>query len=93
MRILGLCILLSLASCASKPEMVEVFVPVYRELVIPEVNRPILFTEQLTEDDKKVDGRLVQAYALTLQQLILYTEELETILEFVREQNRDYVRQ
>ena len=76
------------ATCQRKTEVIEVYVPVYRELVIPKASRPILMIDLLTEQEKQNDGEISKAYVGTVYQLLDYIQDLESILLYVESQNQ-----
>lgn len=63
------------------PHVVQVECPTPRE-----VTRPSLAIDQLSVDDAKDAGKIVQAYKATVLQLQGYALELETIIDGYRSQ-------
>lgn len=65
-------------------DVVEVPVPVAVVPNPPEVTRPILATEVLTEEQKANVGELVKAHRVALQQAITYATILERVIDVYR---------
>lgn len=65
-------------------EVVEVPVPVAVVPKPPDVSRPILATEVLTEEQKANVGELVKAHRVALQQAISYATILERVIDVYR---------
>lgn len=87
---------LLLAGCACKPEIVErtttveVKVPVPVPVPAPpDTIRPELWIYQLTDEDAKNPGKVVQYYKATVKQLQGYSQELETIIDGYRKASKE----
>jgi len=61
---------------------IEVVKPVYacpsEMLSVQKPERPILFLDLISEDDKDQPGKVVQYYKATIKQLLNYSSELES---------------
>jgi hypothetical protein len=84
---------MTLSGCSlfqSKTEYVKVSYPV---LICPEpplVERPNLFINELTMDDRENYKKVAQYYDITLQQLTHHISVLETILERYNKTSVEY---
>lgn len=56
----------------------------------PKIDRPDLPHLKLTPDDTKVDGKVVQAYAASVQALLGYSEQLESVISNYKDINDSY---
>lgn len=87
--LLSILVMASLTACWNRddivrPDVREVPVPVAYVPKPPDVKRPILATETLSEEDKKNVGVLVKAHRVALQQTLSYAEILENIVNVYR---------
>ena len=76
---------LSLTACWNRDgnirtEIKEVPVAVAYVPKPPTITRPVLATDQLTEEQKKDAGQLVKAHRVALQQTISYSSLLENVI-------------
>jgi len=81
MKLLSIPLILALAACAGKPQIIEVPVPV-KMAPPPVLVRPSLPIATLPRD--ATPGEQVDAWAVTVEVLQNYIAEIETILEGYR---------
>lgn len=84
-KIFAVLIILSLAGCCPQNKItittktVPVAVPLLYAPAPPVLARPTLPHLTISPTDEKVDGKVVQSYAASVEALIKYAEELEKI--------------
>lgn len=95
-RIITIILLLFvLVGCGTKPiriktEIQESYVPILYCPAPPEIKRPVLAIDLMTEEQLNDPGELVKHYKATIIQLQGYITELETIRDSYDESNEAY---
>jgi len=88
-------IVLLLAGCGAQPIKIntsvkETYVPIMYSPAPPDIQRPILPIQQITDDELKQDGMVVKYYKATIITLIGYSKELQKALDKYGEINKAY---
>ncbi len=95
-KILLIIAALGITSCATTHDVKlitktePVAVPLIYSPAPPVIARPDLPYLLLTPTDEKVDGKVVQAYAASVEALIGYSEQLESIVAQYKDINASY---
>lgn len=93
-KLIILATLLALAGCCTTPTITTKTVPVAVPLIYspapPVVARPELPHLTIKPQDEKNDGKVVQAYAASVEALIGYSEQLEKIVAQYAKINKAY---
>jgi hypothetical protein len=97
LKTLGILIVVAtFAGCATTKDIklttttVPVAVPLLYSPAPPDITRPDLPHLHMTPADEKIDGKVVQAYAASIQALLGYTTQLETIVAQYKDINQSY---
>jgi len=88
-------LVLFLVSCADAPihlntDVKETLVPIIYSPAPPEIERPKLPIQHMTDEELKSDGTVVKYYKATVKTLIGYSKELEKALAEYDKINKAY---
>lgn len=74
---------LTLVACGGKRERIKIqkeYIPVSSVPMPPDTNRPVLYTERLSDEQKQDAGVVAQSYKISIKQLQSYSNILEQII-------------
>jgi len=83
-KLIGMSLILLMSGCSWLPtntEYVKVSYPIMICPAPPEVKKPDLYINKLTQADSKDYGKVAQYYDITLQQLTSYIDQLEMVID------------